>query len=94
MTEHCNKNDWALYQEWLSTVATMYQNNWSKLENSWRFIRMAERTMKMTESRKVVGICGRSAQSEPRRLDWDAAWTRGAGQHGARTGQRGARVSR
>jgi hypothetical protein len=49
---------------------------------------MVERTTKMTESHRVVGVCGRSARSGPHRLDWGAAWTGGAGQHGARAGAR------
>jgi hypothetical protein len=38
--------------------------------------------VKMTKSRRVVDVCGRSARLGPHRLDWGAAWTGGAGQRG------------
>jgi hypothetical protein len=61
-----------------------YSNNVAKitgqkLKNSCRLIKMTEQTKKMTESRGVVGVQGRSARSGPRQLDQSASSTRGRG---------------
>jgi hypothetical protein len=57
----------------------MKQNDWPKMENSRRFIKMVERTAKMSQSCGHVGVRGRLARSGPRQRDRGAAWTRGHG---------------
>jgi hypothetical protein len=77
----------------------MKQNDWPKMKNSLRFIKMTERTAKMTQSRGDVDVWSRLARSEPRWLDWGCGLDRGHGStwvvrgstRGARRDRTGAR---
>jgi hypothetical protein len=75
-------------------MAEYYSNNVAKmtgqkLKSSWCFIKMDERTKKMTESCTGVGVRRRLARSGPCWLDRDMAWT-GARGHCRHMGQHGA----